>query len=115
MLESGCAMADTLKLTDATAIIAGYSLDEWANAIRKAEGNKNYGILSVKCNTTKECRQICKNTVKNNWKRYIKKDKTPTFREYLSFLAKRYCPINCWNDNGTNKFWEKNVMHFLLS
>lgn len=95
---------------------AGYSLNQWANAIRKAEGNKNYGILSVKCSTTEECRQICKNTVRNNWRRYTKKDKTPTFDEYLTFLANRYCPVGASNDpKGLNVHWRKNVRKFITS
>lgn len=93
---------------------AGYTLNQWADAIKKAEGNNNYGILSIPCVKGDDCRRICKNTVRNNWKRYLNKDKTPSFEEYLSFLANRYCPIGASNDpKGLNIHWKKNVKHFL--
>jgi len=91
--------------------IEGYTLDQWANAIRKSEGNSNYGILSVPCSTTQECRRICKNTVRNNHKRWIKAGKRG---DYLTFLANRYCPIGASNDpKGLNKHWKKNVAYHL--
>ena len=33
--------------------------------------------------------------------------------DFVACLAKRFCPINCDNDNGTNQFWESNVRYFL--
>jgi hypothetical protein len=88
-----------------------YTLEQWANAIRKAEGNANYGILSVKCTDEQDCRIICKNTVRNNYKRWIKAGKHGS---YLHFLAKRYCPVGASNDpKNLNKNWERNVLAFL--
>ena len=34
-------------------------------------------------------------------------------RDFVACLARRYAPINCGNDNGTNCFWERNVRYFL--
>lgn len=97
---------------------ASYSLDSWANAIRKAEGNENYGILSVKCTKGEDCRRICKNTVRNNWKRYCKAKgiKMPytgnqsDLKAFVAFIGQRYCPIGAENDpNGLNSNWQRNV------
>lgn len=91
--------------------IEGYSLNQWANAIHKAEGNDNYGILSVQCVKGQECRQVCKRTVLNNYKRWKKSKSSIT---YLQFLGKRYCPIGASNDTaGLNRFWIKNVGYYL--
>lgn len=95
-----------------TDIIEGYSLNQWANAIHKAEGNNNYGILSVSCTKGSECRRICKRTVWNNYKRWVRTGETGT---YIHFLARRYCPIGASNDLlGRNKFWIKNVNYWLM-
>lgn len=90
---------------------AGYTLNQWANAIHKAEGNDNYGILSVKCTKGGNCRQICKNTVKNNYRRWKRgKSHIP----YVRFLQRRYCPIRCFNDpTGLNSNWERNMSYWL--
>ena len=32
--------------------------------------------------------------------------------KFIESLGRRYCPVNCDNDNGTNKFWTKNVKFF---
>lgn len=88
-----------------------YTLDQWANAIHKAEGNDNYGILSVSCVKGEGCRKICKNTVRNNYKRWkLSKQNIP----FLQFLGKRYCPVGASNDHfRRNGFWIENVSYFL--
>ena len=92
-------------------LIEGYTIDQWVNAIRKAEGNDNYGILSVKCEKGQECRRICANTVRNNYKRWERSGKTIP---YLQFLGNRYCPVGASNDpTGLNRHWVKNVSYFL--
>ena len=94
-----------------TANAEDYTDVEIVNAIRKAEGTWTYGIKSIKCETTTECRKICFNTVRNNRTRYARTDKK---QDYISFLAKRYCPVGAENDpTGLNKNWEKNVRYFL--
>jgi hypothetical protein len=93
-----------------------YSVEKIADAIYKAEGGprakKPYGILSVPCHSEKECREICLTTIENNFSRYqIYGHKTHS--DFISFLSSRYAPVNCENDNGTNKFWVHNVKYFL--
>jgi hypothetical protein len=88
-----------------------YSDEQIVNAIRKAEGTWTYGIKSVKCETEKECRKICANTVRNNRKRFHSQNK---HKEFIGYLAHRYCPVGASNDpKGLNKNWEKNVRYFL--
>lgn len=86
------------------------------DAIYQAEGGdrakKPFGILSVPCDSYSECRQICENTVRNNYRRWQASDQSVT---YLEFLANRYCPVGAENDNGTNKYWLKNVRSILKS
>ena len=97
-------------------IVYSYTDNEIANAIYKAEGGpkakKPYGILSVPCDSEQSCRQICLNTIRNNRKRY-RDYGHKRYDTYLEFLASRYAPVNCENDNGTNRFWLKNVLYFL--
>jgi len=87
---------------------------EIVTAIYKAEGGEKatylYGIRSVNYDTPEEARRICFNTVRNNRVRFANQDK---YNDYLEFLASRYCPIDCDNDTGTNKYWLKNVRYFL--
>lgn len=94
-----------------------YTNEQIANAIYLAEGGekavKPYGILSVKCNNEKECRQVCLNTIRNNRKRY-KEYGYKKYKTFLEFLASRYCPIGVKNDSkNLNKNWLKNVKYFL--
>ena len=96
-----------------TAHASDYTVEQIVNAIRKAEGNPNYGIVSVKCSTSAECRKICFNTVKNNRKRFADYGHK-NHADFISFLASRYCPIGAENDpKGLNRHWEKNVRFFL--
>lgn len=93
-------------------LIEGYTLKQWVESIHKAEGNDNYGILSISCQSKEECRKICSNTVRNNYKRWKKSGKVITF---MQFLGKRYCPVGASNDPaGLNGNWIANVRHFLI-
>src|SRR4030042_2510908 len=89
-----------------------YTDDQIANAIYKAEGgpktNYPYGILTKYKHTTP--RQACINTIKSARKRFAKQIKE---KDFIHFLSLTYCPIGCENDNGTNKYWVKNVKYFL--
>lgn len=83
-----------------------------ANGIYQIEGgNKTahpYGIKSIKTNGDKTyARKICLNTIKNNYKRWQKTDKSISF---LDFLANRYCPVQC--DAVGNKHWKNNIKQF---
>lgn len=94
-----------------------YTLDQYANAIKHAEGNSNYGILNHYKHTS--YRQACKNTVWHSWTRFkqINRNlplKTLSARDFVGFLGKTYCPVGVRNDNGTNRFWIRNVNYWLM-
>ena len=98
-----------------------YTDAEIVEAIFRAEGGDKakpyyYGIRSVKCDSKDDCRRICLNTVKNNRKRFNAYGKS-RHRDYISFLASRFCPIAGKNlsraEKKLNKNWEKNVRYFL--
>jgi hypothetical protein len=88
-------------------IAYAYTDNQIADAIYKAENSKShpYGILQHYKHTTP--RQACLNTIRHARKDWNGKG------DFILFLQKRYCPINCENDNGTNKYWYKNVMYYL--
>ena len=77
-------------------------------AIRKAEGNANYGILTRYKNTTP--RQACLNTCLNQWKRHLIHK---CGKDYMTCLRDRYAPLNAKNDpTGLNYNWKNNVLFF---
>lgn len=90
-----------------TSSVFGHSKEEYFNnvvkAIYVAEGGSKakyaYGIESVKYSSIAEARTICHNSVVNNYARWIKAGKPGDF---ISFMAKRYCPYN-------QRVWTKNV------
>ena len=97
-----CASAESLH---------GFDIDRLSQAIYKAEGGlkakKPYGILSVPCEGKADCGKICRNTIRNNLKRW---DKAGRKEPYLEFLARRYAPQGVKNDpNGLNRHWLGNV------
>ena len=71
----------------------------------KEKANQPYGINPkyITCKSKNECEQICHNTVNNNKIRFKNQNKE---KDFLSFLAKRYCPLN-W------KVWLKNLKFYL--
>lgn len=77
-------------------------------AIYFAEGGSAtrhpYGVLGK---WSIPAKQVCMNTVKNQWKRHLKHN---CGKDYFTCLRDRYCPIGASNDNGTNKYWLKNVL-----
>lgn len=100
MALQGCSMA--------------YTTDQWANAIYKAENSKNhpYGVM-VKYRHTSP-RQACINTIRHQWHNYSNLPlKTRQAIDFTTYLGRHYAPIGCINDNGTNKFWVKNVNYWL--
>ena len=86
-----------------------------ADAIKVAEGNANYGILTHYKHTS--YRQACINTCKHAWKDYLNQGASvrpgafkPLKTGYLAFLANRYAPIGVSNDpTNLNSNWLKNV------
>lgn len=94
--------------------------EQIVNAIYKAEGGSKakypYGIRSVRCETTSECKKICLNTVKNNRKRFAIYGHKE-FSNFIEFLGSRYCPTKGRGlskaEVRLNRYWIKNVKHFL--
>ena len=90
--------------------VAGYNVQRLATAIYYAEGgartNHPYGILTKYKTTTP--RQACINTIRNQAKRHAQHQ---CGLDYLSCLAKRYCPVGAENDNiyQLNRYWLGNV------
>ena len=84
-----------------------YSAQEICNIIYVIEGKEQarqpYGIETIKCNSKKDCKQICLHTINNNIKRFKNQSKE---NDFLTFLAKKYCPPN-W------KIWLKNLKWYL--
>lgn len=87
-----------------------YTDEQIADAIYRAENSTShpYGILQHYEHTTP--RQACINTIKSAKRRYEKANLRIDFIEYL---GQTYCPVGCDNDNGTNKYWVRNVKFFL--
>ena len=87
-------------------------VDILADAIYMAEGAEKakypYGIISVSCLGEEACRRVCKNTIKNTFRRWDGKG------DYLTYLSNIYAPIGAKNDpKGLNKNWERNVTFYL--
>jgi hypothetical protein len=83
------------------------NIEKLVDSIYVAEGGKNakvpFGILSVRCEGYKECRSVCRNTVRNNIVRWNKAGRPSDF---ISYLGGKYCPVSC---SPLNKNWIKNV------
>lgn len=82
------------------------------DAIYVIEGGQRakvaYGICSVKVSSAVEARQVCLNTVRNNYRRW-KNHKGPQ-ESFRSFLGKRYCPPQL---GGDNRYWLRNLSHYV--
>lgn len=78
------------------------------DAIYRIEGGEKtrfpFGVKSVRCEGYSECRRVCANTVRNNWRRWNEADRPG---EFLDFLGNRYCPATV--DPVGNKNWKKNI------
>ena len=103
-------MASSCNIREARAENEGYSNEQIANAIYKAEGGAKtrhpYGILAHYKHTTP--RQACLNTIAHARRDWNGKG------DFLLFLQRRYCPIGASNDpKGLNKNWLKNVKYYL--
>ena len=113
---SGClSVAPGGAVAHSKAEISPVEIDAIVTAIWHAEGAekavKPFGILSIPCAGYADCRRICRNTVRNNHRRWLA---AGAEGDYLTFLAKRYCPVGASNDpQGLNRHWLKNVRYFL--
>jgi hypothetical protein len=99
-----------LVILGSCSLVHAYTVDQLATAIGKAENSKShpYGIMVKYAHTSP--RNACKNTVMHQYRNWLAVGQPSTF---IHFLAIHYAPINCNNDNGTNKYWENNVKFFL--
>ena len=92
-----------------------YSANQFCDAVYLAEGGikakKPYGVLSVRCDSEPECRQVCLNSYKNNIKRFSLQTR---YTDFIDFFGSRWCPVGANNDpHGLNKNWIKNVKYFI--
>jgi hypothetical protein len=89
-----------------------YTNEAIAEAIFWTEGgyktNYPYGIKSVYCQGIEECKKVCLNTIQNNRIRFSEYG-YKQYKDYLSFLASRYCPAS---DEGCEN-WLPNVRRLL--
>jgi hypothetical protein len=85
--------------------------DKIADAIYRIEGGRKakvpYGILSLPVRGEPHARQICINTIQNNWKRWQQTDGI----NYFEFLGNRYCPPSA--DAIGNARWKTNIQSVL--
>jgi len=85
--------------------------EKLVNSIYKAEGGEKatylYGIKSVPYKDEAEARQICFNTVRNQWRRH---NNHSCGKDYLVCLRDRYCPLEA---HKLNRHWLRNVKYFL--
>lgn len=88
--------------------------DTIVKAIWATEGGNRaqyaYGIRSIKYKSYYEAYRIALNSIRNNKKRFAKQNKE---KDFIIFMARRFCPQGCENDRGTNRYWEKNVKHHI--
>ncbi len=91
--------------------IEGHSLNEWCNAIGKAENSVThpYGIMAHYKHTTPL--EACRNTVLHKYNDYKRLKATKGLKTpFIDYLADRYAPIGAKNDpRGLNRYWKSNV------
>lgn len=91
-----------------------YKSDDWylLLAIRMSENGRQgleFGIMDKRANTLDKQAGWASATIMNHHKRT---NTTAITTDFIHSLAKRYCPVGCDNDNGTNKNWERNVNYW---
>jgi len=81
-------------------------------AIRAAENGRRgleFGIMNPKANNLDKQAGWAAATIMNQHHRSSIQDVNDRF---IESLGRRYCPVDCDNDNGTNQYWIKNVKYF---
>ena len=81
-------------------------------AIRMAENGRSgfeFGVIAVKGTDLETQAAWAAATVVKNYQRWLGAGKP---NDYIDFLGDRYCPVGV-NDNGTNKYWKKNVRFWI--
>ena len=112
-LVEGCAEASNVRAPYTITIIEGYNINHWADSIRKAEGNPNYGILAHYRHTS--YRQACINTILHKYRDWAKlQGKSGKAGHFIDYLANAYAPMGVRNDpTNLNINWKKNVRYYL--
>lgn len=91
---------------------AVFDAENLCDAIYRAEGGlaarKPFGVLSVPCYDYGDCRDICLNTVENNFTRW--QIQGSPGGDFIRFLGLRYCPPGHCPDTDV---WIRNVKYFL--
>lgn len=119
MLIGGCLVSKSAHASNASipidTHIAGYSLDQWADAIRITEGVHSkypYGIKSIHARNASEARTICKRTIWHKWQNYCAlPTKIRLEQPFLGYLGNRYCPPSV--DPVGNRRWKVNMNRIL--
>ena len=97
-----------LSISTSWAQMSDSEANRIVDAIYRVEGSERakvpYGILSIKVRDKAHARQICLNTVRNNYRRWSEAGRKG---EYLEFLADRYCPRSV--DPQGNTSWKRNI------
>ena len=108
---TSCSMAASVDMSVKT-LDKGINVNKYADAIYIIEGGKHtkhpYGILG---HWHKSPRIICINTIKHQYRRWLKQGKPGAF---TAFLGRVYAPVGCWNDVGTNQYWVRNLNYYLM-
>lgn len=108
-LLPGCSMAKEVIYEPN---IAGYSLNKWCEAIKRTEGDKYYGIKSIKVENEAQALKICQNTVRNNFKRFKSYGGNSSDLDgFVEFIGNRYCPKSA--DYQGNINWKHNMIKLL--
>lgn len=89
------------------------AVDRIVDAIYRVEGGAKtrypYGIIKLGPGAdVVRARELCRQTVVNNYRRWVKAGSKGNF---LDFLADRYCPPSV--DSKGNANWKKNIHKFL--
>ena len=111
MITPAAALLAAFALVNVSAIASEprqLDVDRMVNAIYRLEGGSTakwlYGIRSVHYADAAEAKHICENTVRNNWRRWIKAGRPGLYED---FLCDRYCPAS--SDPIGNANWRRNV------
>lgn len=114
ILMSGCARAGTCP-PHTNACIEGYTLDQWADAIYRAENSHKhpYGIMVKYAHTSP--RNACINTILHKYRDWAKLTQQHGLKQgFLWYLGNHYSPVGALNDpTGLNIHWQVNVLYWL--
>lgn len=87
-------------------LLGGIALGRWVDAIRRAEGNPNYGVINGNCLVDEpgHCRYMCKEIVRVHHGRWDGRGR------FLDYLASKYAPVSA---HPLNRNWKRNVSFYL--